>query len=279
MARVTTSEEKYDPDGQVVRSTQTSGEKANELKPSGAGGVSASQNIPGAASTGGSAADTSNSDKTDETTNYEISRTTRTEVTEPGRVKRLSVAVAVDGRAAAPAKGKPVAYTPRNAEEMQRIESLVRSAMGFDQNRGDQLSVVNVRFDAPDVSEAGGASSGLAIDKNDIMRGAELVVMLAVAGLLILFVLRPMLRGGGGLPATAALTQAAARLQPMDGGSGEGGALGLLTGPRGGIDEKIDIARIEGQVKVNSVRKVAEFVDRHPEESVSILRSWLHETG
>ena len=279
MARVTTSEEKFDPDGQVVRSTQTSGEKNAELKPSGAGGVSASQNIPGAAGASNSANDTSNSDKTDETTNYEISKSTRTEVTEPGRVKRLSVAVAVDGVTSPGVKGKPGDYAPRSPEEMKRIESLVRSAMGFDTSRGDQVSVVNVRFDAPAAEAAGGVSSGLALDKNDIMRGAELAVMLAVAVMLILFVLRPMFRPGAsvpttGLPAGHALAQAAARLQPADGGS----PAGLLSGPQGGLEDKIDIARIEGQVKVNSVRKVAEFVETHPEESVSILRSWLHET-
>ena len=286
MARVTTSEEKFDPDGQVVRSTQTAGEKNDETKPSGASGVSASQNIPGAAGAGASANDSSKSDKTDETTNYEISKTTRTEVTEPGRVKRLSVAVAVDGITAPAVKGKPGPYTPRNAEEMKRIEALVRSAMGFDQSRGDQVSVLNVRFDQPVNDAAAGGGSGLGIDKNDIMRGAELAVMLAVAVMLILFVLRPMLRpgaggGGGGLLAGPAMQQAAARMQSVGAGDAagalgqSGGSAGLLPGP----DERIDIARIEGQVKVTSVKKVAEFVDKHPEESVSILRGWLHETG
>ena len=52
-----------------------------------------------------------------------------------------------------------------------------------------------------------------------------------------------------------------------------------LPGPGAGeLDQKIDIARIEGQVKASSVKRVAEFVERHPEESVAILRSWLHET-
>jgi flagellar M-ring protein FliF len=285
MARVTTSEEKFDPDGQVVRSTQTSGEKNDESKPSTAGGVSASQNIPGAASTSATGNDSSKSDKTDETTNYEISKTTRTEVTEPGRVKRLSVAVAVDGITAPGAKGKPGPYSPRSADEMKRIESLVRTAMGFDQTRGDQVSVVNVRFDQPDAEAGGAQASGLGLDKNDIMRGAELAVMLAVAVMLILFVLRPMLKpgaGGSGFAAGPAMAQAAARLQGQGGSAGQVGqdqTAGLLPGPTPGLEDKIDIARIEGQVKATSVRKVAEFVEKHPEESVSILRGWLHETG
>ena len=43
------------------------------------------------------------------------------------------------------------------------------------------------------------------------------------------------------------------------------------------FDQRIDIAKIEGQVKVSSVKKVSEFIENHPEESISILRSWLHE--
>ena len=110
LSRVTVSEEKYDPDGQVVRSTQTTDEKANENKSAPTGLVSASQNIPGAAPGNGSAGDSSNTGKQEETTNYEISKTTRTEVQEPGRVKRLSVAVAVDG-VTAPSAGASLAPT------------------------------------------------------------------------------------------------------------------------------------------------------------------------
>ena len=44
------------------------------------------------------------------------------------------------------------------------------------------------------------------------------------------------------------------------------------------MDQRIDIARIEGQVKASSIKRVSEFVERHPEESVAILRSWLHES-
>jgi flagellar M-ring protein FliF len=44
------------------------------------------------------------------------------------------------------------------------------------------------------------------------------------------------------------------------------------------LEQKIDIARIEGQVKASSVKRVSDFVDKHPEESVSIIRSWLHES-
>jgi flagellar M-ring protein FliF len=61
----------------------------------------------------------------------------------------------------------------------------------------------------------------------------------------------------------------------LEGHSGESLALSGPHAPE--IEQRIDIAKIEGQVKTSSVKNVAEFVQRHPEESVSILRSWLHE--
>ena len=289
MNRVTTSEKKFDPDDKVERSTQTSEDKSKESKAGLNGAVSASQNVPGAAGGGANGNDSSDAAKTDETTNYEIGETTRTEVQEPGKVNRLSVAVAVDGVTAPAVKGHAGPYTPRSAEEMGRIDQLVRSAVGFDARRGDQVSVVNVRFDQPAV-DAGVGGGGLSFDKNDILRAAELAVMLGVAAMLVIFVLRPMLRpalgaGAPGLPALAAAgTGGVAALQPYGGaaaGVGEagGGGLALLSGPGGGEGGGVDIARIEGQVRSSSVKQVADFVERHPEESVSILRSWLHETG
>ena len=199
MAAVTTQSEKFDPDGQVVRSTQTTDEKSNESKANGTGGAStASQNVPGAAPATGANGDSSNTGKQDETTNYEISKTTTTEVRQPGAIKRLSVAVAVDGTTAPAVKGKPGPYTPRSADEMKRIDELVRSAMGFDDKRGDQLSVVNVKFDRALDGEGASAASAFSFDKNDVMRGAELLILAGVAGMVIFFVARPMLKTAGG---------------------------------------------------------------------------------
>jgi flagellar M-ring protein FliF len=288
LSRVTTQEETFDPDGQVVRSTQTAEEKADENKP-GAGGVSAAQNIPGATGESSASNSASSSGRMEETTNYEISKKTRTEVSEPGALKRLSVAVAVDGvLTPAQGRGQP-AYAPRPAEEMQRIESLVRSAVGYDQSRGDQVTVVNVRFNREADGVEGGVKAGnplLGFDKNDLMRGGELIVLLVVAGLLIFFVARPMLKGSAGAPGLPALALAGAPVASLPAGAAAPLQIALdpqtgqpLALPAADVDQRIDIAKIEGQVKASSVKRVAEFVDRHPDESVSILRSWLHETA
>ena len=288
MSQVTTQEEKFDPDGQVVRSTQTVEETAKQNQPDASGQASASANVPGTPGAGNTTT-TNNSDsgRTEETTNYEITKTTKTTVDAPGSVKRLSIAVAVDGTTAPGAHGKPGLYTPRSAPEMQHIEELVRSAVGYDASRGDQVSVINVRFDSA-VADDAAASSGsrlLDFDKNDLMRGAELLVLGVVSALIIFFVVRPLLAsaGGGGpinFAGLRALTTA------PDGGGGGVAQIAqdhqpqslALPGPPGPeIEQRIDMAKIEGQVKMSSVKSVAEFVEKHPEESVSILRNWLHE--
>ena len=287
LSRVTTQEETFDPDGQVVRSTQTSEQKSDENKALNNTGVSAAANIPGGADATGGANNASSSGATEETTNYEISKKTRTEVVEPGAIKRLSVAVAVDGVSTIGKKGE-ITYAPRSAEEMQRIESLVRSAVGYDQQRGDQVTVVNVRFTHDEA--AGGVTAGsplLGFDKNDMMRGGELMVMLVVAGLLIFFVARPLMKGGGNGVGQIVPQMLGGPSPMLAGGGGHaqltvdphtGEALALLPASGADMEQRIDIAKIEGQVKASSVKRVAEFVDKHPEESVSILRTWLHES-
>ena len=290
MSQVTTQEEKFDPDGQVVRSTQTVEETAKQAQPDTSGQASATANVPG---TPGAAAttttNTSDSGRTEETTNYEITKTTKTTIDAPGTIKKLSIAVAVDGVSTPGAHGKPGSYTPRSAQEMQHIEELVRSAVGYDQTRGDQVSVINVRFD-DSVADDAAASSGSRLfdfDKNDLMRGAELLVLGVVSAMIIFFVVRPLLAStGGGGP----INFAAMRALPAGTGGGGGGAGAQIShdpqtgealaiaGPQPSeVEQRIDMAKIEGQVKMSSVKSVSEFVDKHPEESVSILRSWLHE--
>jgi flagellar M-ring protein FliF len=198
--RVTVSEERFDPDGQVVRSESTSAQNASEQKADGANGVTAAGNIPGQAAANGFQPLGSTSGANDSVTNYEISKSVRTEVTEPGTVKKLSVAVAVDGATAVGADGKPGAYTPRSAQEMQQIQDLVRAAVGFDQARGDIVTVVNVRFPRED-ADAGGTTAAnplMGFDKNDIMRFAELGIAGLVAILILFFAVRPLMKSASG---------------------------------------------------------------------------------
>jgi flagellar M-ring protein FliF len=99
--------------------------------------------------------------------------------------------------------------------------------------------------------------------------------LLVMAGLVVFFVVRPLLStaGGGTSPMLMAPGGGGAMQSAMSGG-GSGNL--ALPGP-GEVEQRIDIARIEGQVKASSVKRVSEFVDNHPDQSVSILRTWLHE--
>ena len=282
-SRSTTQEQKFDPDGQVVRSTSTNGSQSQDTTGQADGGVTATNNIPGGQAPNTTPIGSTNSENT-ETTNYEISNTTTTTVKEPGEVKKLSVSVAVDGKytPAAGGKGEPT-YAPRTAEEVQQIKTLVAAAVGIDETRGDKIEVVNVRFNR-EPSAAPGADEGSSMfnfDKNDIMRGIELLVLVITGFLLIFFVVRPLLKAATGGAATPALVGAnGLPVTPLDtqlvGGTLPGQPQ-MLAGPSD-MDQRLDIARIEGQVKASSIKKVADFVDTHPEESTAILRSWVHES-
>ena len=280
LSQVTIQEETFDPDGQVVRSETTSEENANENQPNQTGAVTAAANIPGAPPNAEGNVNSA-SGRTGTTTNYDISKTVRTEVKEPGQVKRLSVAVAVDGvTAPAGTDGKPGAYTARPAAEMQRIEQLVRTAVGFDAQRGDQVTVINVQF--PRADTGGGvvtANPLMGFDKNDIMQIVQWVILLIVALLTIFFVVRPLFNGSAGARTgvTRLVTTADGQqmMLPMDPSTGDPLA---LPGPdQSEMEQRIAIAKIEGQVKASSIKRVAEFVESHPEESVALLRTWLHQ--
>lgn len=297
--KVQQTSETFDPEGRVVRSTQTVSDTSQQQEKSGGGGASASNNVPGGSTNSSSNADLNSSERTEETTNYEISKMTKTETIESGRVRRLSVAVAVDGvtTPAADGQGEPT-WAPRPAEDVARIATLVRAAVGFDESRGDKVEVVATRFARPAIAGTEAAKPGLLDFKNgDIMRGAEIGAALIAALALIIFVMGPMASGlskgansvtlieGGGAPVLAA---AQAGGQPnvlvVPGASGAPAQLGAappmasgLPGPAGAEPEPlIDVARIRGQVRASSTKKIGEVVDQHPEESASIIRGWLN---
>ena len=299
-ASVTKEDVQFNPDGQVVRTQQTQEAKDGNSEPGVNGVTTAAANIPGGAQApGNSGAASSTSSQTTETTQYEISNTKTTTVTAPGEIKKLNVSVAVDDLDIPSKDGKsPDTFQKRPDADMQKIHDLVAAAAGIDSTRGDQLQVVNVRFNH-NVDAFGTASkkSMFDFDKNDIMRAAEMGVLVLVAILVIFLVARPLLKfinGGtaGNFLAAAnsggqlAMPVGAGMSQPAMAGAVAGGGPSPLSisGGGGGMvpiqeqEARIDIARIEGQVKASSVKKVSEFVDRHPEESLSILRGWLHDS-
>ena len=289
--RVTTNSEIYDPESQVVRSTQSTSEDASNADGAG-GGVSVTNNLPGNTPPAAAGSANNKSTRTEETVNYEINKTVRSQVRESGSVKRLSVAVVVDGAYSAAADGTQT-YQDRSAEEMEKIKSLVRSAVNLDTNRGDTLEVMNMRFVQAEAgkSDAAAPEMLMGLPKADLLRMVQTLTLAIIGLLVVLLVVRPILKR---------LFESAGAIvsdqQQLVAQTGYGGAVGLgggaaqLPAPstafgreqaeaqeESEIEKMIDISRVEGRVKASSLRKVGEIVDKHPEEAVSILRNWIYQ--
>jgi flagellar M-ring protein FliF len=272
--KITETSDRFDPESKVVRSTQsreesTSSSDGKENQVTVANELPGGQRQPDATAT-----PKDQSKKSEEIVNYEISRTTKTEVVEAGRVNRISVAVLVDGVYGKDEKGE-VTYKPRTKEELDTISQLVRSAIGFDQKRGDQVQVVNLRFaDAPaaiPVPEPEGWLPKLQFTKDDVMNVIELGAM-TFLGLIVLFtVVRPLVRKvltSEPVPKTGLVTQDSA-------------AAGTTPNPpqltASNTAKLIDVAQVQGQVHAQSVHRVGELAEKNPHETVSIIRQWLTE--
>ncbi|HEY8610452.1 MAG TPA: flagellar basal-body MS-ring/collar protein FliF [Roseomonas sp.] len=279
--RVQTTEERFDPENQVARSVQNSQEQSRGAD---GGNVSVANQLPGAESSGGNASQES---KSEETTNYEIGKTVRSTLREHPVLRRLSVAVLVDGVW----EGAPPTFRERSAEELARIATLVRSAVGFDERRGDRVEVVSMRFAVPEGgdSPADAGMLGLGIGPATLARLAESAIYALVALLAILLVVRPMAKrltatlvpqAGIGPDGTAlagaalGVAGAAALAGPATAGALAGpGAAGAIAGPGG--DEMVSLDNVQGQLRASSVAKVNALMDSHPDEGLAVIRRWL----
>lgn len=273
--KITQTSDKFDPEGRVLRSSQTREESSMTAENNGQ--VTVNNELPGNGAGGSGAVAKDQSKKTEETNNYEISRTTKTEVTEVGRVNRISVAVLVDGIYSKNEKGE-LAYTDRPKEQLDRIAAVVRSAIGFDQKRGDQVEVVNLRFaDAPStspISEPTGFLGMLQFTKDDVMYVIELGVMMLLGLVVMFMVIRPLVkRILASDEVTAAITAAIAGPATEESSPASGGQALLPSAAASAID----VATIQGQVHAQSVHRVGELAERNPNETVAIIRQWLTE--
>lgn len=274
--RIVTNQEKYDPEGQVARSVQsvTESEKSNEKSADGT--VSVANQLPGAQGTTGTPGDSAQLDKnrSEETTNFEISKMVMNSVKETGNVKRLSVAVLVDG--VYTGEGEKAAYAPRSEEQLKQLQELVESAIGYDSTRGDDVKVVNMQF-AQNTTDlfATGPMDWL---KQDLTSIIQTLVLGGVAILAILLVIRPLVaraiesaeqsRKDDDLDQAAlAAPSIAARLTDQSRASS--------LGDEEGEDDMINIDRIQGKLKSSSYNKINAMVEKHPEETAQIFRQWL----
>ena len=278
--RISTTDERFDPDGQVVRSTQSIEETNQTRDTEGTQPVSVGTNLPDPTASGENASSSATQSRTEETVNFEVSKKIINHVREVGIVNRLSVAVLIDGVRGFDDDDEPT-YQPRSEAEMELLATLVRGAIGFNADRGDTVEVINMEF-AEVVEEEIALELFFGLDKNDLLRMAEVLVLSIVAILVILLVVRPLVsRAFESIPSAAAAgerllaDQAAAAAAALT----APGIPSEATVEEEQFEELIDIDRVEGRVKASSVKKVGEIVEKHPEEALSIIRSWMYQEG
>lgn len=278
--RIVTNKEVFDPDGQVARSVKNSEEVENSKERDTVENVSVGNQLPDAQAGDAAGGTESNRSATDELINYEISKEVTNHIKESGSVKRLSVAVLVDGMYSTDAEGVQT-YAPRSQEELDKLTALVRSAIGYDESRGDIVQVVNMQFsERPDVAGAEGPFEWL---KQDLQGIIQTLVIGIVAILAILLIVRPIVNrvieaSGEGKEdeEDAALAEHLALLGPdlaalTDQRGYAGGGAG------GDDDEMIDIDRIQGKVRSSAVKRVQEILTNNPDQALQTLRGWINE--
>ena len=277
--KITQTSDKFDPEGRVLRSSQTREESSATAENSGQ--VTVNNELPGSQPKDNTPTARDQSKKTEETNNYEISRTTKTEVTEAGRVNRISVAVLVDGSYSKNEKGEMV-YQERSKDQLDRIATLVRSAIGFEQKRGDQVEVVNLKFaEAPAVAplaEPTGLLGMLQFTKDDVMYVIELGVMMLLSLVVLFMVIRPLVKRILASEEVASIAHDASAPALTDGSAQAATAPGqnLVPGTNA-TAALIDVAQVQGQVHAQSVHRVGELAERNPNETATIVRQWLTE--
>lgn len=292
--RIVINSEKYDPEGQVVRSIQGIEERETATE-GGAQNVSVANNLPGGAAQGGNAGGGKTTVHTDETTNYEISKTVENHVKESGNVKRLSVAVLVDGAYRKDAAGADL-YVPRTEKELKDMEAIVKTAVGFDAARGDTVTVSNMQFSKE--GEVIIAEEPFDWLKKDAQSIIQTLVMGGVAVLVVLLVIRPVVTR---IVEAAATAQAAAaerveqlaalaapaggmapRLTAQGGTPALAGGAGQMAGGSEMVAETeedemlINLDRVQGRVKSSSFNKITSIVEKHPDETLNVIRQWIN---
>ncbi len=278
--RIVTNYETYNPDGSVVRSTQTIDENEKSPLSSGAGAdASVANNIPGgggAAAVGGNQFATN--DKSDSTINYEISKTIKNHISESGLITKMSIGILVDGIYETNKDTNEVTYKPRTQEELDKISNLIKVAIGFNDERKDKIEVINMKFmtELPSLEED---SNWI---KEELPNLFQTLIFAIVVLLILITVIRPialkafevkkMNDVGPNGEINELMPHGMMGISPMQmGANGEMIPQAMMSAPIDGEAPKANVA------KSNPILKVNEIADANPQELVNVLRKWLNE--
>lgn len=280
-------ERRFDPEGRVAVSTDTS-ESSNAANDSEAGGVSVASNLPDGDGTNGGGSSSSNTSETRELVNYEVSETTREILKAPGAVKRLTVAVLVDGIRTTAEDGT-VEWAPRPEEELQSLRELVAGAVGFNEVRGDVITLKTMEFEPVPAAGSDPASGLFNTASIDVMSVIKLVILAVVTLGLGLFVLRPMLSSQAELPAMAPAGSLPSPAAPED-GLALADAAGVVATAQAATEtlppallasnpaqSGLPDMAADLEPDVDPVQRLRDLISERQAETVEILRGWMEE--
>lgn len=270
------TERVFDPESRVVISTDSE-ERSDTAEGSASGGVTVASNLPDGEA-GGQDSSKSNANETRERVNYEVSETQREIIKAPGAVKRLSVAVLVNGTENPNTPGE---FLPRGEEELAQFTTLVQSAIGFDEARGDILSVQSMAF-SPQVPQGTGPVKEPFINMAlDLMTLLQMTILAIVGIVIALLVVRPVL--------SAPKEPVLPTLAPPSNTTGAGtsalsGEIDFGNEPEDIVtvfdgEENAPMTKAENLPEVidNPVQRLREMIETRQEETVDILRQWLEQ--
>jgi len=292
-------EERFDPKETALRSRQIIDEVENSRENAGDQPVTVEQNLPEAdVGNAGDAAALSEVERSESVVNYEISSVRSEQVIEPGDVERLSISVVVNHARVVDAEGN-VTYEPRSEEDLAKYVALVRSAVGFNEARGDTLTVENLPFiDLEESMPRFAPSTITEVVYRNFDSITQAVALLLIGVAIIFGIIRPvmsrMLPSVGGFGSDAepvamgelSLDDLGLGGEGMEGMEGLPGALGqggaaALSGPKKSVAENLDqmleLRDVDGKVRASSIRKLGRIAEQYPEEVVAILRTWIYE--
>lgn len=269
------SERKIDPQGRVAISSENE-EQTSSSSDQGGGAVTVASNLPSGNAGGQGKNAQSNDSQTRERVNYEVSETKREVVRNPGAIRRLTVAVLVDGVQGKDDSGAPV-WQPRPEDELATLRDLVAAAVGFDEARGDVITIRSLSFEPmPDAGSESGASL-LSTFAPDVMGLVQLLVLGVVALVLGLFVVRPILtarNAPAALPAPAPQSAPPVLSGVIDDGDFAPADLTLVNnGTRSGLAAVGQTASTADVA--DPVARLRRLISERQEETVEILKSWM----
>ncbi|HHC29587.1 MAG TPA: flagellar M-ring protein FliF [Rhodobacterales bacterium] len=286
----TIHERLINPEGRVAISTEST-ETAASSSDSGNAGVTVASNLPSGNTTGAGEA-SSNNTEVRERINYEVSQTTREVSRVPGAIRRISIAVLVDGLRGVNDAGEPV-WEPRPEAELSALRELVSSAAGLDEARGDTVTIKSMEFEpiAIDGTEASsGFLSSMALDVMSLVRVALLAMTALVLGL---FVLRPILTARAEAGETMATLAPPAEDSPTptanaavpdfpaltgeidDTGGADGPEMAVISSDFGfGDDAMGGLPALPGKDPVERLRAL---IEERQDETIEILRGWMED--